>query len=108
MIRIAAAQINPTVGDLAGNQKIIIDYIQKAKALDADIVAFPELAICGYPPEDLLHKDHFVRDNKKTLKALIKNTEDIIAIIGFVDTDQEGQLYNAAAVICNGRLKGVY
>ena len=65
MIRIAAAQINPTVGDLDGNQKLIVDYIRQAKAVEADIVIFPELAICGYPPEDLLHKDHFVQDNIK-------------------------------------------
>ena len=68
IIRIGLAQINTIVGDIAGNQKKITEYIQKAKAQDVDVVAFPELAITGYPPEDLLYKDHFVKDNLKDEK----------------------------------------
>ena len=82
MIRIALAQINPTVGDLAGNQAMIVDNIRRAKVEEADIVAFPELAICGYPPEDLLHKEHFVRDNIKALRSLVKETKgQIISLL---------------------------
>jgi NAD+ synthase (glutamine-hydrolysing) len=108
MIRIAIAQINSTVGDLAGNQQKIVDYIHRAKGKAADIVIFPELAICGYPPEDLLLKDHFVKDNMKILQSLIKKVHGITAVIGFVDTDRDKNLFNAAAVIQNRKLAGVY
>ncbi|MBI5150365.1 MAG: NAD+ synthase [Candidatus Omnitrophica bacterium] len=108
MLRIALAQINPTVGDLPGNRQKIVEYIQRARAKDADIVVFPELAVCGYPPEDLLFKEHFVRDNIKSLHALIPEVKGLTAVIGFVDMDKKKNLYNAAAVICDGQLKGVY
>ena len=108
MIRIAVAQINPIVGDLAGNQDKIVDYIHRAKIQEVDIVAFPELAICGYPPEDLLYKDHFVRDNIKVLRSLVKETKGITAIVGFVDMDRTKKLYNAAVVITNRKIKGIY
>ena len=108
MIRIAAAQINSTVGDLAGNREKITENIRRAKGQDADIIVFSELTVCGYPPEDLLYKDHFVRDNIKVLRSLIKKTAGITAIIGFADRDKKKNLYNAAAVICNKHLKGIY
>ncbi len=108
MLRIALAQINPTVGDLPGNRQKIVEYIQRARAKDADIVVFPELAICGYPPEDLLLKEHFVRDSIKSLQALTGEVKGIAAVVGFVDIDKDKRLYNAAAVISDGRLKGVY
>ncbi|MCK5179867.1 MAG: hypothetical protein KAR32_10085, partial [Candidatus Omnitrophica bacterium] len=108
MIRIAAAQINSTVGDLAGNREKIAENIRRAKEQDADIIVFSELTVCGYPPEDLLYKDHFVRDNIKVLRSLIKETAGITAIIGFADRDKKKNLYNAAAVICNKHLKGIY
>jgi NAD+ synthase (glutamine-hydrolysing) len=108
--RIAIAQINATVGDLSGNLRKIIEYVKTAKGLEADIVVFPELAICGYPPEDLLLKKHFVKDNLKALDSIIENTSDITAIVGFADrrSVKNFTLYNAAAVIHNGGLKGVY
>ncbi len=108
MLRIALAQINPTVGDLPGNRGKIVEYIARARARGADIVIFPELAVCGYPPEDLLLKEHFVRDNIKSLQALTGEVKGIAAVIGFVDIDKDKRLYNAAAVISDGRLKGVY
>ena len=74
-IRISMAQINPIVGDLAGNRDKIIDYISRAKKLGADIVAFPELAVTGYPPEDLLLKPQFVKDNLRTLKEIARATQ---------------------------------
>lgn len=108
MIRIAAAQINLTVGDLNGNTGKILKSIAAAKSRDCDIVVFPELSICGYPPEDLLLKDHFVKDNLRCLSEIQKVTRGIVAIVGFVDQDKEGRLYNAAAVLKNGKISGVY
>ena len=105
-LRIAMAQINPTVGDLAGNRDRIIDCISRAKKAGADIVAFPELAVTGYPPEDLLLKPQFVRDNLRTLREIQTATAGIAAIVGFVDKDDF--LYNAAAVLHNGRHISTY
>lgn len=105
-IRIALAQINPTVGDLSGNSKKIISYIKKARKIKADIIAFPELAVTGYPPEDLLLKPHFVQDNIEALHRIKSATENIVSVIGFVDSDDG--IYNAAAVISNGNLIDIY
>ena len=105
-LRICIAQINCTVGDLEGNAKKIIEYLQKAKGLGADIVSFPELAITGYPPEDLLLKEGFIADNLEALKRSARAVNDIVAIIGFVDKVGH-DLYNAAAVIYKGEIKGI-
>ncbi len=107
ILRVAIAQINCTVGDLQGNVTKIKDYIVKARRLKSDIVAFPELTITGYPPEDLLIKSKFIKDNLSRLKEVAQATEDIIAVVGFVDR-KEKALYNAAAVIYNSKIKGVY
>ncbi|HXU39625.1 MAG TPA: NAD+ synthase [Blastocatellia bacterium] len=106
-IRVALGQINPTVGDLAGNADLIIDYIGRARDTGADIVAFPELALTGYPPEDLLLKPHFVRDNLAILDRIIAASKDLIVIVGFVDTDGS-DIYNAAALIAGGELLDSY
>jgi NAD+ synthase (glutamine-hydrolysing) len=95
------AQINPVVGDLTGNRDKIIDAIKSAKKLGADLVALPELAVTGYPPEDLILKPRFVKDNIKTLKDIQQATRGIIAIVGFVDSSHN-RLFNAAAVLANG------
>jgi NAD+ synthase (glutamine-hydrolysing) len=105
-LRIALAQINPTVGDFEGNVSKIIDYVKKARAAAADVVAFPELALTGYPPEDLLLKTQFIEDNLEALKKVRKNVGDITAIVGFVD--RKDDIYNAAAVIHNGKVIDVY
>jgi NAD+ synthase (glutamine-hydrolysing) len=105
-IRIALAQINPTVGDLEGNVFRIIDYLQMAKRLQADLVAFPELAVTGYPPEDLLLKSQFINDNLQALKKIQVVASDITAIVGFVD--RKKSLYNAAALIHDGHIIDVY
>ncbi|MBF0466897.1 MAG: NAD+ synthase [Nitrospirae bacterium] len=105
-LRVALAQINPTVGDIKGNTEKIIDYIERSKTLCADIVAFPELAITGYPPEDLLLKPGFIRDNVKSLQEIQKHTQGIAAIIGFVDMKED--IYNAAAIFYNYNLCDVY
>lgn len=106
-IRVALAQINPTVGDLEGNARQILDYIGRARSVAADLIAFPELALTGYPPEDLLLKPHFVRENRRVLDRVITAASDLIAIVGFVDTDGS-DIYNAAAVIVNGKLVESY
>ena len=105
-IRIGMAQINPTVGDLGGNTSKIIRFIDEAKSLGVDLLTFPELAITGYPPEDLLLKPHFIRQNQQSLKEVIRHSTDIAVVVGFVDSD--GDIYNAAAIIYNNRLVGVY
>ncbi|HVN96249.1 MAG TPA: NAD+ synthase, partial [Syntrophorhabdaceae bacterium] len=106
MMRIALAQMNSTVGDLAGNCAKIIDVIEEARAALCDVVAFPELALTGYPPEDLLLKAGFVDDNLKTLDHLARRVGDITAIVGFVDR-QKGALFDAAAIMHRGTIKGV-
>ncbi len=106
-VRVAIAQINTTVGDLEGNTRKILKYIKTAKDLGADIVSFPELAICGYPPEDLLLKRRFIQDNKDALSRLTEKVGDIAAVVGFADRAGRG-VYNAAAVIYAGKIFGVY
>ena len=107
ILRAALAQINTTVGDLRGNTAKTLDYIRKARDSGADVVAFPELTITGYPPEDLLYKQHLVRENRELLDEIVGGTQGIAAIIGFVDSDDQG-LYNSAAVIHDRQLLGVY
>lgn len=107
MLRIALAQINTTVGDLTGNQRKINAAIHQAKVMGADLVTFSELALCGYPPEDLLYKTHFIENNIKALGELAKNVRGITAIVGFVD-QKDGRIYNAAAVVSEGKIKAVY
>ncbi len=105
-IRAALAQINPTVGDIEGNVKKIVSYIKKARTKKADIVIFPELAVTGYPPEDLLMKPHFIQDNIDALKEIEKASKDITVVVGFIDRI-EG-LYNAAAIVSNNMTVDVY
>ncbi|MEK6728165.1 MAG: nitrilase-related carbon-nitrogen hydrolase, partial [Candidatus Omnitrophota bacterium] len=97
-LRIGLAQINCTVGDLEGNAAKIIQYIHRAEGLGVDIICFPELALTGYPPEDLLLKPKFVEDNLKKLKELSRAVADTVAIVGFVDRKGKA-IFNAAAVI---------
>lgn len=107
MLKIALAQINSCVGDLNGNFRKIVDNIKKAKNRKVDIVVFPELALCGYPPEDLLLKSHFVEENIKYLQKIKTYTTDIIAIVGFVDREED-KIYNAYAIFQDGRVKTRY
>src|SRR5581483_395028 len=103
-MRLALAQINGTVGDLRGNTRKIIEYLERARGEGANLVAFPELAITGYPPEDLLLKPDFIRENLACLEEIARASRDLIAIVGFVDRAED--LYNAAAVLYDGRLAG--
>ena len=112
-IRVASAQINTTVGDIAGNCGLIADAIEEARGIGADIVAFPELAITGYPPEDLLLSEHFVRTNRRVLDDLMDSCAGIAAMIGIVDFDEDRNgniqhIYNAAAIIVDRNLVAVY
>jgi NAD+ synthase (glutamine-hydrolysing) len=106
-MKIALAQINPTVGALENNAKKIIEYIEKAKAQGADLAVFPELAITGYPPEDLLLKPQFISNNLDALKMVVKAATGIGVYVGFVDRIGK-DLFNAGAFIDNGKIVKIY
>jgi NAD+ synthase (glutamine-hydrolysing) len=105
-IRIALAQFNSTVGDFDGNVARMAELLGEARAQGADLVAFPELAITGYPPEDLLLRASFLEANRKALLELQPHTRDLTAVIGFVD--REVDLFNAAAVLHDGQWIDTY
>lgn len=121
--RIAMVQMNPTVGDLDGNVKRIVGWLREARKAKADLVAFPELAVTGYPPEDLLLKPRFVEDNRLALQEVVRECRDIAAVVGYVGqgvaSDHKSvsptvvpagrhELYNAAAVIAERRVAATY
>jgi len=105
-LRIALAQINATVGALEGNVAKILANVDAARTQGADLVVFPELAIPGYPPEDLLLKPSFIAANLAALEQVAGAAHDILIVAGFVD--RRDDIYNAAAVCCQGRVAGVY
>jgi NAD+ synthase (glutamine-hydrolysing) len=104
--RVSLAQVNPVVGDIEGNARRVVDGMAKARQLGADLVAFPELMITGYPPEDLLFKSAFIEANVAALADVVKAAQGLTAVVGFVDRQHD--LFNAAAVIHDGVLAGVY
>ncbi len=106
-IRIALAQINVTVGDLDGNRDKIISWIGRAKDIGAHVVVFPELAVSGYPPEDLLLKQHFLADCEDSLNKIAASCVDVLALVGFPER-VGGGTYNSAAIINDGKILGVY
>ena len=105
-LRVAMAQINTTVGDFDGNVKKILAAVDNARTQKADIVTLPELAICGYPPEDLLFKPQFIEANLHSIQKIVEASAGITVVAGFVDSD--GDIYNAAALISDGKLIGTY
>ena len=105
-LRLAMAQINVVVGDINGNAAKIAQWIEKAREIGADIVTFPELALTGYPPEDLLLQPQFIDANMRAIEELAKSTKGISAVVGFVH--RAGDIFNAAAVIDDGRIASVY
>ncbi len=106
-MRIALAQINPTVGDLAGNVRKILHFIHEAKAAGAAMVVFPELALVGYPPKDLLLKPQFIDDNLRALRLIASRVHGIDAIVGYAEPNPHPvgrPLYNAVAVLRDGQI----
>jgi NAD+ synthase (glutamine-hydrolysing) len=101
--RIALAQIDCTVGDVTRNAGLVLDAVKAAIAREADILLVPELALAGYPPEDLVGKDHFVEDVRQALERVASACVGITAIVGFVESDGEA-LHNAAAVCADGEI----
>jgi NAD+ synthase (glutamine-hydrolysing) len=105
-VRVAACQVNTVVGDLDGNVARVLAALDDAEEAGCDLAVFPELAVTGYPPEDLLLKPGFVADNRAALEKLAARTGRCVAIVGFVDAGAD--LYNAAAVCAAGRVLGTY
>jgi NAD+ synthase (glutamine-hydrolysing) len=105
-LRIGLGQINATLGDLEGNVRKIVDNIERARQRGVRLVAFPELAVPGYPPEDLLFKSAFIEANLRALDDVGRATHGLTAVVGFVD--RQDDIFNAAAVLHDGRIAGVY
>src|SRR5215208_6077347 len=102
-MRVALAQINTTVGDIWGNVERMADALERAVDSGADLVAYPELTIPGYPPEDLLMRPSFIEENVRALGEFAGQVpEDMVAAVGFVDLDAD--LYNACAVLSGGEI----
>jgi NAD+ synthase (glutamine-hydrolysing) len=105
-LRLALCQANPTVGDIGANEAMIARGIAAARDAGAQLVAFGELAVTGYPPEDLLHKEHFLRDARAAVERLAASVGDMVVIVGF--PERADHVYNAAAILSDGRVAAVY
>ena len=105
-MRVALAQLNPTVGDIAGNEAKALEALERARAAGAQLVLFPELYITGYPPEDLLLKEHFLRDARRAVQRLAEASRDLVTVVGFPERDVD--VFNAAAVLAGGELAAIY
>src|SRR5712691_12211462 len=105
-MRLALAQINTVVGDLDGNRALILGQLEEARAAGADLVLFPELAVTGYPPEDLLLRPGFLRAAERSLRQIAEATTGIVALVGAPHFD--GDLFNACAVCADGEVKALY
>jgi len=106
-VRVALGQFNAVVGDLAGNAEKMRQIYAQAVKVGVDLLVFPELAICGYPPEDLLYKRHFLRDCSLTLNKLAADCPDITIVVGFVESNETNS-YNSAAVLQGGGISKIY
>jgi NAD+ synthase (glutamine-hydrolysing) len=106
LLRVALAQINPTVGDIDGNARKIAERIAEARDQGAGLVVFPELALSGYPPEDLLLKTSFLESAAAALQELAAQTRGIVALVGFPESADD--VYNSAAVLADGEIAAVY
>jgi NAD+ synthase (glutamine-hydrolysing) len=105
-LSVALAQVNPTVGDTAGNARKVADGIARARDEGAGLVVFPELTLTGYPPEDLLLKTSFLDTARAALEELAGQTRGIVALVGF--PERADDVYNSAAVLADGRVAGIY
>ena len=106
-MKIALGQINPTVGDFAGNAAKIIDFSRRARTAGAGLILFPELAICGYPPRDLVERPSFVAKNRETVDRIAAETKGISVICGLVTpaAAQTGKsVMNSAALLQDGKV----
>ena len=107
LVRIALGQINTTIADFTGNSAKIIDYAQRARSGGAELVMFPELSICGYPPRDLVERPWFVEHNRQTAEEIARKTEGIAVIVGLVTPTRNGTgktVHNSAALLCGGKI----
>ena len=105
-LRIGLCQINTTVGDIEGNTRKILHNIARGKKMGADLLVFPEMAVTGYPPEDLLLMPKFIEANLKAIHRIAKATSSTTAIVGFVD--KKGDIFNSAAILHNGKMIDAY
>jgi NAD+ synthase (glutamine-hydrolysing) len=105
-MRVALAQINVTVGDIEGNTAKIREFLQRARESGAQLTVFPELAVNGYPPEDLLLKTHFLAAGRRALDEIAKDVKGTVALVGFAEHAED--VYNSLAVLADGELKGAY
>ncbi len=105
-MRLALCQLNPTVGDIAGNTDLVIEGLRAAEDAGAELVLFPELVLTGYPPEDLLLKEHFLADARTALMEVAAATRGIVAVVGFPERAED--VYNAAAVLHAGAVHAIY
>jgi NAD+ synthase (glutamine-hydrolysing) len=105
-VRVALGQVNPTVGAIEANARMVIDWMERARGLGADVVAFPELVLTGYPPEDLVFKPAFIEANLRALADGATRSRGLTAVVGFVD--KRDDIFNAAAVIHDGIHLGTY
>jgi NAD+ synthase (glutamine-hydrolysing) len=106
-MRVALGQFNAVVGDLTGNADKMREFYAKAVQSDVDLLIFPELAVCGYPPEDLLHKKHFLKDCLSILEELAADCPDRTIVVGLPE-NYLGNNYNSAALLRDGRIKKIY
>ncbi len=105
-MRVALAQINATVGDIAGNEAKVREQLARAREAGAQLALFPELAVTGYPPEDLLLKEHFLADARAAVERIAADAQGIVALVGF--PERADDVYNAAAVLADGAVQAVY
>jgi NAD+ synthase (glutamine-hydrolysing) len=105
-MRIALAQLNPTVGDIAGNEAKVLDALRRAQEAAAQLVLFPELVVTGYPPEDLLLKEHFLADARAAVERIAARVDGPVAVLGY--PERAADVYNAAAVCAGGAVRAVY
>jgi NAD+ synthase (glutamine-hydrolysing) len=105
-MRLALHQLNATVGDISGNERKIREGILAAKEAGAQLVAFPELAVAGYPPEDLLLKEHFLRQAREAVDRVAEEAQGIVALVGFPERAED--VFNAMAVLADGEVQGIY
>src|ERR1700733_3830977 len=105
-MRLALCQMNATVGDIDGNAQRIREGMRAAGEAGAEIVLFPELALTGYPPEDLLLKEHFLADASAALRELASEARGLVAVVGFPERAED--VFNAAAVLAEGVVHAIY